>query len=82
MNAEMKGRTPVGRPPIRWKDVLRRDLASSGLSLGKAATEARTATDGRLSCRPHATTTLREVKSSQVKNFKIRYINSTIRKSL
>jgi len=31
MNAEMKGRRPVGTPRTRWKDVLRRELESSGL---------------------------------------------------
>ena len=40
MNAEMEGRRPVGRPRTRWKDVLRRDLTSSGLSLSEAAAEA------------------------------------------
>ena len=40
MNAEMEGRRPVGRPRTRWKDVLRRDLGSSGLSLSEAAVEA------------------------------------------
>ena len=40
MNAVMEGRRPVGRPRTRWKDVLRRDLRSSGLSLGEAAAEA------------------------------------------
>ena len=59
MNAEMEGRRPDGRPRTRWKDVLRRDLASSGLSLGEAAT------DGRLSCWPFATTAPWEVKTSQ-----------------
>ena len=41
MNAEMEARRPVGRPRTRWKDALRRDLTSSGLSLGEAAAEAR-----------------------------------------
>ena len=38
--AEMQGRRPVGRPRTRWKDVLRRDLEGSGLSLEEAAAEA------------------------------------------
>ena len=37
--AEMQGRRPVGRPRTRWKDVLRRDLEGSGLSLEEAAAE-------------------------------------------
>ena len=41
MHAEMAGRRPVGRPRTRWRDVLRRDLTSSGLSLDEAAAEAR-----------------------------------------
>ena len=40
MNAETEGRRLVGRPQTRWKDILRRDLTSSGLSLGEAAAEA------------------------------------------
>ena len=40
MKAEMQGRRPVGRPRTRWKDVLRRDLEKSGLSLEDAAVEA------------------------------------------
>ena len=40
MNAEMRGRRPVGRPSTRWKDVLRRDLERSGLNLEEAASEA------------------------------------------
>ena len=39
--AEMEGRRPVGRPRTRWKDVIRRDLESSGLSVEEAASEAR-----------------------------------------
>ena len=39
-NTEMEGRRPVGRPRARWKDVLRGDLTSSGLSLDEAAAEA------------------------------------------
>ena len=39
--AEMEGRRPVGRPRTRWKDVIRRDLESSGLSVEQAALEAR-----------------------------------------
>ena len=38
--AQMAERRPVGRPRTRWKDVLRRDLERSGLSLEEAATEA------------------------------------------
>ena len=41
MNAEMRGRRPVGTPITRWKDVLRRDLEGSELSLEEATTEAR-----------------------------------------
>ena len=41
MNAEMEGRRPVGRPRTRWKDVIRRDLESSGLSMEQAALESR-----------------------------------------
>ena len=40
INAEMRGRRPVGRPRTRWKDVLLRDLEGSGLSLEEAAVEA------------------------------------------
>ena len=74
MNAEMEGRRPDGRPRTRWKDVLRRDLASSGLSLGEAAT------DGRLSCWPHAATAPRGVKSkvSQGKEYDLPNINPYI----
>ena len=38
--AEMQGRRPAGRPRTRWRDVLRRDLECSGLSLEEAAAEA------------------------------------------
>ena len=41
LNATMEGRRPVGRPRTRWKDVLGRDLESSGLSLEQAAVESR-----------------------------------------
>ena len=41
MNATMEGRRPVGRPRTRWRDVLGRDLESSGLSLEQAAVESR-----------------------------------------
>ena len=41
MNPDMEGRRLVGRPRIRRKDVPQRDLTGSGLSLGKAAAEAR-----------------------------------------
>ena len=41
MNAEMKGRRPVGKPQTRWKDVIRRNLQRSGLSVEQAASEAR-----------------------------------------
>ena len=34
----MEGDKPVGRPRTRWKDVLRRDMASSELRPGEAAT--------------------------------------------
>ena len=40
VNADMEARRSVGRPRTRWKDILRRDLTSSGLSLGEAASEA------------------------------------------
>ena len=40
MRAEMQGGRPRGRPRTRWKDVLRRDLGESGLSLEEAAAEA------------------------------------------
>jgi len=40
MRAEMRGGRPRGRPRTRWKDVLRRDLGESGLSLEEAAAEA------------------------------------------
>ena len=40
MQAEMQGRRLVGRPRTRWKDVFRRDLEESGLSLEETATEA------------------------------------------
>ena len=39
--AEMEGRRPVGRPGTRWKDVIRRDLESSGLCVEQAASESR-----------------------------------------
>ena len=38
--AEMEGRRPVGRPRTRWKDVIRRDLESSGVSMEQAASKA------------------------------------------
>ena len=41
MNAEMEGRILVGRPLTRWKDVHRKDLESSRLTLEQAAEEAR-----------------------------------------
>ena len=41
MNAEMEGSRPVGRPQTRLKDVNRRDLERSGLSMEQAAMEAR-----------------------------------------
>ena len=41
MNAEMEGSRQVGRPQTRLKDVIRRDLESSGLSMEQAALEAR-----------------------------------------
>ena len=40
MRAQMQGRRPRGRPRTRWKDVIRRDLETSGLSLEEAAAEA------------------------------------------
>ena len=49
MNAELEGRRPVGRPRTRWKDVLRRDLQSSGLTLEQAAEEAVTVRRGKTS---------------------------------
>ena len=39
MNAAMEGRRPVGRPRTRWKDVLQRDLDTSGLSIEEARLE-------------------------------------------
>ena len=41
MNATMEARRPVGSPRTRWRDVLGRDLESSGLSLEQAAVESR-----------------------------------------
>ena len=41
MNAEVEGSRPVGRPRTRWKDVIRKDLESSGLSVEQAASVAR-----------------------------------------
>ena len=41
MNVEMEGRRLVGTPRTRWKDVIRGDLESSGLTLEQAAEEAR-----------------------------------------
>ena len=38
--AEMQGKRPAGRPRNKWKDVLRRDLEGTGLSLAEAVTEA------------------------------------------
>ena len=40
MNAEMEGRRPMGRPQTRWRDVIGRDLQSSGLSIEQAALKA------------------------------------------
>ena len=40
MRAKMQGRRPRGRPRTRWKDDIRRDLETSGLSLEEAAAEA------------------------------------------
>ena len=40
MNDKMHGRRPVGRKRTSLKDVLRRDLKSSDLTLEKAVTEA------------------------------------------
>ena len=39
MNAVMEGRRPRGRPRTRWKDVLQRDLDTSGLSIEEARLE-------------------------------------------
>ena len=41
MKAEIEGRRPVGRHRTRWKDVIRRDLESNGLSVEQAPSEAR-----------------------------------------
>ena len=41
MNAEMEGRRPVGRPRTRWRDVIQRDLESTGLRMEQATLEAR-----------------------------------------
>ena len=40
VNAKMEGRRPVGRPRTRWRDVIGRDMQSSGLSMEQAALEA------------------------------------------
>ena len=40
MQEEMQGRRPAGRPRTRWRDVLRRDLEETSLSLEEAAVEA------------------------------------------
>ena len=40
MQAAMQGRRPAGGPQTRWRDVLRRDLKETGLSLEEAAVEA------------------------------------------
>ena len=40
INTDIEGRRPVGRPLTRWRNVLRRDLGSSGLSLNKAEEKA------------------------------------------
>ena len=36
-HAEMQGRRPAGRPRTRWKDVLRRDIEATELSIQEAA---------------------------------------------
>ena len=41
MSAEISGRRTRGRPRTRWKDVIKRDLETSGLNLEEAAAEAR-----------------------------------------
>ena len=41
MNPEIGGIKPVRRPRTRWKDVIRRNLASSGPSMEQAAFESR-----------------------------------------
>ena len=41
MRAEISGRRTRGRPRTRWKDVIKRDLETSGLNLEEAAAEAR-----------------------------------------
>ena len=40
MQKEILGRRQVGQPRTCWKDVLRRDLEKTGLSLKEAAVEA------------------------------------------
>ena len=39
MNAAMEGRRPVGRPRTSRKDVIQRDLDTSGLSIKEARLE-------------------------------------------
>ena len=74
MRAQMQVKRPRGRPRTRWKDVIKRDLETSGLSLEESAAEAHELDGWRQKlCLPHATTMLRGVqpsKASQDENSK------------
>ena len=71
MNAEIEGTRQVGRPRTRWKNVIQRDQESTGRSMEQPHWGPGTVTVGEISCRPHADTKPREVKSSKSRyNFK------------
>ena len=65
VRVEMRGRRPRGNPRTRWKDVIRRDLETSGLSLEKHPLKTSTVTNRDESCRPHTTKMLLKLSQSK-----------------
>ena len=72
-NATIEGRRPVGRPRMRWRDVLARYLDGDGLSVEEARLEPVTVTNGDISCWSHATAMPWKARSLNEKILKVVY---------
>ena len=57
MNLDINGRAPLGRPNLRWKDVINADLCQKVLNITLAMTDVNGETsydqrDSRMDCNP------------------------------